>query len=131
MKFLLRFMANTVALYLTLYLVDSVTRGRFTVGAVSAAVLLALFLSLANSPIRPLHRVGTKTQRALFTAFLTVIMNVIIVQVFCWIGPVHADNLSWVLLVAAFVTLIAGTMNWLVGFSPPPKNRRISRTRTR
>jgi lysylphosphatidylglycerol synthetase-like protein (DUF2156 family) len=112
---------------LVLYLVDSIAHGRFVVGAVAVGVILALFLSLTNSFIKPLHRVRTRTQRALIVVALTVLMNLVIIQVFAWIGPLHA-NFVWVLLTAAFVALIAGAINWQIGFNPPPKSRRATRT---
>lgn len=128
MKYFLRFIANSIALFLALYLVDSVSHGRFAVGALGVAIILALFLSLTNSFIRPLPRIRTRTQRALIIVALTVLMNLVIIQVFAWIGPLHAANVSWVLLNAAFVTLIAGAINWQIGFNPPPKSRRAART---
>lgn len=129
MKYFLRFVANSIALFLVLYLVDSISHGRFVVGAVAVGVILALFLSLTNSFIKPLHRVRTRTQRALIVVALTILMNLVIIQIFAWIGPLHATNFSWVLLTAAFVTLIAGAINWQTGFNPPPKSRRAARTK--
>ncbi len=132
MKFLERFVANAVAVYLALYLVDSVARGHFRIGAIWIAVLLALVVGLLNSLIRPLHRVRTRTSRSLIVAALTLILNALVVQVFAWATPLAVDNLPWLLLVAGFLAVLMGTINWLIGFAPPEKGRpsaRITRVR--
>jgi uncharacterized membrane protein YvlD (DUF360 family) len=132
-KFLQRFVANGVAVYLALYLVDSVADGRFQVGAVWAAVLLTLVISFVNSPIRPLHRIRTRTPRSLIVTALTLLANGLMVQVFAWATPLSVANLAWVLLIAAFVSVLTGAINWLIGFVAPVKGRpseRITRTRT-
>lgn len=124
MRYLLRLAVNAITLYLAFYMVDSIVPRRFSVGAVSVAVLLAILLGCLNSFIRPLHKARTRPQRAAMVAFGTLVMNAIVIQVFVWIGPLHAANFLWVLFVAAFVSVLAGVMNYLVGFSPPPLSRR-------
>jgi uncharacterized membrane protein YvlD (DUF360 family) len=126
MKFLLRFMANTIAVYLVLYLVDSVTKSRFQVGAVWVAVFLAVLLGFMNSFIRPLPRVKTKTVRALVVTALTLLANALLVQIFAWATPLSVANLSWVLAVTVFIVVVTGTLNWLVGFGVPEKTRQTS-----
>jgi putative membrane protein len=122
-KFLERFVANVVAVYLALYLVDSVANGRFRVGGVWVAILLALVLGFLNSLIRPLHRVRAKTVRALIVALLTLIANSLIVQVFAWATPLAVATLTWLLLVAVFISVLMGVLNWLIGFAAPVKGR--------
>ena len=132
MRFLARFAANTIAVYLALYLVDSVAVGRFLLGALWVAVLLALVLGFANSLVRPLHRVKARTARALVVSLLTLIANALVIQVFAWATPLTAANLSWVLLTAAFLTALTGVISYLVGFAPAQKGRpTASVTRTR
>ena len=130
MKFLERFVANAVAVYLALYLVDSVADGRFQVGGVWVAVLLALVLSFLNSLVRPLHRIRTKTVRSLIVAAVTLIANGLFVQVFAWATPLSVANLSWVLLIAVFVAILTGAINWLIGFGAPVKGRPYARRNT-
>jgi uncharacterized membrane protein YvlD (DUF360 family) len=126
MKFLLRFTANTIAVYLMLYLVDSVTKGRFLVGAVWVAVFLAVLLGFMNSFIKPLPRVKTKTVRALVVTALTLVANALLVQIFAWATPLSAANLSWVLAATVFIVVVTGIINWLVGFGVPEKARQKS-----
>jgi cytoskeletal protein RodZ len=45
---------------------------------------------------------------------------------FAWTTPLDTANLSWVLLVAAFIAVLTGAINWLVGFATPAKERRPS-----
>lgn len=123
MRFLQRLTANTITVYLILYLVDSVTGGRFLVGNVWVAVFLALVLGLINSLIKPLKRVRTRTGRALVVSLLTLLVNALFVQIFVWSTPLYSVNLSWTLLVAAFVAVVTGAIDWLIGFGPSPKAR--------
>jgi putative membrane protein len=122
-KFLERFVANVVAVYLALYLVDSVADGRFRVGGVWVAILLGLVLGFLNSLIRPLHRIRAKTVRALIVALLTLIANSLIVQIFAWATPLAVANISLLLLVALFLSVLMGLLNWLIGFAAPMKGR--------
>ncbi len=94
MKFMFRWIANSIALYLALYLVDSLIAPRFWLQAVWLGVILAVFLGLLNSLFRPLHRVKTKTFNALTVAVLTVLVNTLILQIFIWIGaPLSATSI--------------------------------------
>ena len=86
MKFLLRWIANSVAFYLALYLLDSLVAPRFWVQAVWVAVIVAVFLALVNSLIRPLHRLRTRPYRALVMALFTLIVNALVLQIFVWAG---------------------------------------------
>jgi uncharacterized membrane protein YvlD (DUF360 family) len=128
LRFLARFAANTIAVYLALYLTDSVAGGRFLLGAVWVAVLLSLVLGFANSLVRPLHRVKAKTVRALVVTLLTLVANALVIQVFAWATPLTAVNLSWVLVAAAFLTLLTGVISYLVGFTLVQKGRPTAST---
>lgn len=117
MRAFLRWVANAVAFYLALYLVDSVAEGRFRVRAVWVAVVLAVLLGLVNSLIRPLRRVRSKPFLAISEAVLTVLLNALVLQIFLWTpAPLSAAHVGWVFLVAAFLSLLGGTLNWLIGF---------------
>src|SRR4030042_2970951 len=124
MRFWLRWLANGVAVFLGLYLLDSVLHARFHLGATWAAVVAAVVLGFVNSLVRPLHRARTKPARAVLTVALTVLLNALILQVFVWVGPeLTVASFLWVLLAAAFVTLLTGLINWQVGFSQKGKFR--------
>jgi uncharacterized membrane protein YvlD (DUF360 family) len=123
MRFSIRFISNAMASYLALYLVDSLARGRFVIGGVWIAVLLALLLAVLNSFIKPLHRLRTRTARSLVIAALTLAMNMLVLQVFAWTTPLHSAGPQWVLLVAVFISVLDGGINHLVGFESPKKTR--------
>ncbi len=128
MKFWLRWTSNSVAIYLALYLIDSVAGGRFRVEAVWAAVIVAVLLGFLNSLVRPLRRLRSKPVVALSSAILTVLINALVLQVFVWIGAsLSAQGFAWVLAVAVFISLLTGTINWLVGFKSKEKPRAAAR----
>lgn len=117
MKTLLRWTANAVTFYLALYLVDSVVEGRFKIGAVWVAIVLAVVLGLLNSLIRPLYRVKIKPALALSEAVLTVLLNALIIQIAIWArAPLSVTGIAWLFVVAAFLALLGGVINWLIGF---------------
>jgi putative membrane protein len=129
LKFLLRFAANAVVVFLALYLVDTLAAGRFQVSATWAAVVVAILLGLLNSLVRPLHRLRAKTAPALLRTFVTVLANALVLQLFVWGGAqLRVTSIIWTFVTAAFLTLLTGTMNWLVGFKSkektPPSVRR-------
>lgn len=124
MKFILRWLTNGIAFYLAVYLVDSVAKGRFRIGAVWVAIVLAAVLALPNSFVRPFRA----TRRHLLSAALEVLtpiaLNTLLLYVFIWAqAPLTATNPLWVILVAAFLALLAGVLNWLIGFrkKQPPR----------
>lgn len=122
MRFLFRWVANAVAFYLALYLVDSLIAPRFYIEAVWVAVIVAVFLGLLNSLIRPLHLIKKKPWYALTVTVITVAVNTLILQIFIWAGaPLSATHMMWVLLAGAFVSLLGGVLNWLIGFKAKEK----------
>jgi uncharacterized membrane protein YvlD (DUF360 family) len=124
MKFWLRWLANGMAIFLGLYLVDSLLHGRFRLEATWAAVVAAVLLGFVNSFLRPLHAARSKPRRAALTVVATVLVNALILQIFVWVGAdVTTEGFLWVLLAAAFVTLLAGIINWLVGFNRKERPR--------
>lgn len=123
MKFVQRFIANAVAVFLALYLVDSIADGRFVLRGVGVAIILALILGFIDSLVRPLHRVLTKPLYAAITAVLTVFVNALVLQGLAWAQAIDTVDFGWVLGAAAFVTLVTGAINWLIGFQAPEKVR--------
>jgi uncharacterized membrane protein YvlD (DUF360 family) len=122
MKFMLRWIANSIVFYLALYLLDSLVAPRFWVQAVWAAVVLAVFLALINSLIRPLHRLRTRTYRAIIVALFTLLVNALVLQVFVWAGArLSTTNALWVLVAAALLAILGGAINWLIGFRAKEK----------
>lgn len=118
MRTMLRWTANAVAFYLALYLVDSVVGGRFKIGAVWVAALLGVILGLLNSLVRPLYRLKNKPGLAISEAIVTVLINVLVLQIVIWAGaPLTATSVIWVFAMAAFLTVLGGVINWLIGFN--------------
>ena len=131
MKFWLRWLANGMAIFLGLYLVDSLLHQRFRLEATWAAVIAAVLLGFVNSFVRPLHRARSKPLLAALTVIVTVLVNALILQIFVWVGAdVATQGFLWVLLAAAFVTLLAGLINWLVGFNQKERPRSAIRRKT-
>ena len=130
MKALSRFGADAIAVFLALYLLDSVAGGRFVLNGVWAAVIFAVVLGFFNSLIRPLHRVRSKPLYATMVTVGTVLVNALIVQLLTWGGALQVRNTGWAFLAAVFVTVVTGTINWLIGFGGGDRTRpRVSTTK--
>ncbi len=130
MKSMLRWTANSIAFYLAFYLVDSLIAPRFWVQAVWIAVVLAVFLGLLNSLIHPLYRVRSKPLLAATETVFTVLINALVLQIVDWAGgPLSATNVVWILVVAAFMSLLGGVINWLIGFKTKDTPSSIARER--
>lgn len=124
MRFWLRWLANGVAIFVGLYLLDSLLHERFRWEATWAAVVAAVLLGFVNSLVRPLHRARSKPLRAALTVVATILVNAVILQIFVWVGAeLTTGGFEWVLLAAAFVTLLTGLINWQIGFSQKERPR--------
>ena len=130
MRFWLRWLANGIAIFLALYLVDSLLHARFHFAKTWPAVVAAIILGLLDSFIRPLHRGRSKPGRAAVVAGATVLVNALILQLFVWVGAdVTTLGIQWVLVAAMFITVISGLINWQVGFRGKERPRPGVRTR--
>ena len=128
MRFLYRWIANGLAFYLTLYLVDSLVAPRFLIERGWIAIVLAILLGGANSFIRPFPDFRTRRVRALTVMLLTVVGNMLFMELLILFGaPLWATNPGWVFLAAIFLTLVAALLNWLIGFRPPPPSKVVTR----
>jgi putative membrane protein len=125
-KFWLRWLANGIAIFLALYLVDSLLHERFHLEATWPAVLAAIVLGFMNSFVRPLHRVRSRPQRAALATLINLLVNALILQLFVWVGAdVTTRGFIWVVLAAVLVTLVSGLINWQIGFGQKDKPRPI------
>lgn len=130
MRFWLRWIANGIAVFLALFLVDSLLHERFHFEATWPTVVAGIVLGLLNSFVRPLHRVRSGPVRASVVVLATVLVNALIVQLFVWVGAdLTTRGFLWVLMAAAFVTLVTGLINWQIGFTQKGKPRPTSRER--
>ena len=128
MRFLYRWIANGLAFYLTLYLVDSLVAPRFLIERSWIALVLAILLGGANSLIRPFPDLRTRKVRALTVMSLTVVGNMLFMELVILFGaPLWATNPGWVFLTAILLTLVAALLNWLIGFKPPPPTKVVTR----
>ncbi len=124
MKFLVRWIANGLAIYLALYLLDSVLAFRFHLAAAYPAILSAVFLGFGNSFIKPLYKARSRRFQATVITALTVLTNFLFLHVFVWAGGgITTSHFSWVLLAAALVSFLCGLINWLIGFRPKERPR--------
>lgn len=124
MKFWLRCAADALAIFLALYLVDTLSEGGFKMREVWVAVLLAMLLGLFNGSMRPFRWVRRKPFLAVSETVLVVLINVLVLQVFLWFrAPLSVRGFGWVLVAAAFVSLLAGVINWLIGYKSREKAR--------
>jgi uncharacterized membrane protein YvlD (DUF360 family) len=129
-KFWLRWLANGVATFLALYLVDSLLHERFHLKAAWPAVLAAIVLGFINTFVRPLHRGRAKPQRAALATVINLLVDALILQLFVWVGAdLTSKGFIWVLLAAAFVTAVSGLINWQIGFGQKDKPRPSVRER--
>jgi putative membrane protein len=127
---LARWVADSLAFFLALYLLDSLISPRFHLGALWIAVILAVFLGLLNSLIRPLYRVKSKPGLSIGEAVVTFLFNALVVQIAIWAGaPLSTTGVVWVFVSAAFLTLLGGIINWLIGFKQKDKPGAIARER--
>jgi putative membrane protein len=124
MRFWLRWITNGITIFLALYLTDTLLHERFHFSATWPVVVAAIVLGFLNSFVKPLHRARSKPGRAAVIAVATVIVNAFILQLFVWVGAdLTSRGFLWVLLAAAFVTLVAGLINSQVGFGRSGKQR--------
>lgn len=130
MKVMARWVADSIAFFLALYLVDSLLAPRFRVEEVWIAVVLAVFLGLMNSLVRPLYRVKAKPVMAMGEAATTVLLNLLVLQIALWAGaPLSATSVVWVLVTAVFLTVLGGVINWLIGFKKKERPGALARER--
>ena len=46
----------------------------------------------------------------------TVLVNALVLQAMVWAGALSSTGFVWVLAAAAFLALLGGVINWLIGF---------------
>jgi putative membrane protein len=120
----IRWISNTLALFVGLYLLDSLAHGGIQVKAAWAAFLIALLLGLLNSLVRPLPRLRDKPMNAALSALLTIVFNAFVIEILSLAGsPMTVRNPVWALVAGLFIAVLTGVINWLVGFDKKTKER--------
>jgi uncharacterized membrane protein YvlD (DUF360 family) len=125
-KGFLRFVTNGVAVFLALYLIDSVVPQDLVVKSVWAAVIIGIVLGFVNSLARPLPRARSKPLYAGVAALLTLLVNALVLQLMAWAGALEVLNAGVVFVAAAFLALVTGTISWLIGFGRSGKTRPLT-----
>jgi uncharacterized membrane protein YvlD (DUF360 family) len=116
-RLLLRWGSNCVAIFLALYLLDSVSSGGFHVKAWWVALVAGVLLGLFNSSVRPRSRVRTKPVRLLVWVIVIVFVNALVVQILVWAGSaLTTRSMSWTVAAGVFVAAVTRLISWLVGF---------------
>jgi uncharacterized membrane protein YvlD (DUF360 family) len=120
----IRWISNTLALFIGLYLLDSLAHGGIQTQAAWAAFLIAVLLGLLNSLVRPLPRLRDKPQNAALSAALTIFFNALIIEILSLIqSPISVRNPLWALAAGLFIAALTGVINWLIGFDKKTKER--------
>ncbi len=127
MRYIYRLAINALTFYLGLYLVDTLLAPHFLLKRVWIAIVLAVLLAAINSTNLPFRGYKTNRGRAYGIFGLTVLGNYLFMQIVAWVGaPLSAHPIA-IMFAAAFLTILAGAMNHLVGFKPKEQKKVITR----
>jgi len=120
-RFIVRWIMNTVAILAVTRLLPAIQIDSFWV-----AVVAALVLGLLNTFVRPILFVATLPVNILTLGLFTLILNGFILQMLDWImGPrMHIANFGWAILGALLISVVTGLINILVGGDPKRRGRR-------
>jgi len=117
LRLLIRWVSNCVAIFLALYLLDSLSSGRFHIKAWWVALVAGILLGLVNSLVRPRGSLRVKPLRLLVWITAVFLVNALAIQILVWAGgALEASSLLWVLLAAVVVAAISRLITWLIGF---------------
>ena len=124
MRFWLRWIANGIAIFLGLYLVDSLLHERFHFAATWAVVVAAIVLGLPEqlrqaAPPRPRQA----APGAHLAVVVTVLVNALILQIFVWVGADLTTRASSGCLLAGGVRHPDRGAHQLAGGLRPAKRR--------
>ena len=117
MRLTLRWVSNCLAIFLALYLLDSVSSGGFRVKSWWVALVAGVLLGLLNSTVRPRSRIRGKPARLFVWVVAILVVNTLVIQIFVWSAGILASrNLLWTIAAGFFVAAIAQLITWLIGF---------------
>lgn len=114
MKWVLSWVANTIAILLTAYLLPQVE-----VSSVLWAVIAALVLGVLNTLVRPIFTVLTLPLTCLTLGLFILVVNGIMIQLLDWLMGTRFEVSSfiWAIIAALLISLITTVVNVLVGQS--------------
>ena len=112
MKWVLSWVANTVAILLAAYLLPQVE-----VSSVLWAVIAALVLGVLNTVVRPIFKVLTLPLTCLTLGLFILVVNGIMVQLLDWLMGTRFEVSSfiWAIITALLISLITTVVNVIVG----------------
>ncbi len=117
MRLLLRWAFNCIAIFLALYLLDSVSSGGFHIRSLWVAVIVGVSLGLFNSSVHPRGRLKAKPLRLVVWVVAIFFVNTLVIQIFVWAGgSLTAHGIVWTVLAGVFVAAVAQLISWLIGF---------------
>lgn len=102
-SFLLRWLFNAVAIYLTTLIIRGISVPDFT-----AAVVAALVLGIVNAFIRPLVLILTLPVNILTLGLFTLVVNALMLYIVSAITPLHVTTF-WAALVGALLIALIST----------------------
>lgn len=127
MRFIYRWMANTLGFYLGLYLVDTLIAQFAFIKKGWIAIVLAVLMGAINSTIRPFPGFKNNRGRAFGFFGITALGNYLFMQIIAWVGAPLYRNPLGLMFAAVFLTLLGGLMNHVVGFKPKEESKVITR----
>lgn len=112
MRFVLRWIINTLAILAVTKLLPAIQIDDFWV-----AVVAALILGVLNTFVRPILIVATLPINILTLGLFTLVLNGLILQILDWImGPrMTIAGFGWAILGALIISVLTGLINILVG----------------
>lgn len=127
MRFAFRFVANAIAFYLGMYLIDTLIAPYFYIRHYWIAIVLAFVLGAANSTHHPFRGYRTNRSRAFGFFGLTVLANYLVLQIMALIFASLGGNPLGIVFAAGFLTLLAALLNQTVGFKPIEQPKVVTR----
>lgn len=112
MRFVLRWIINTLAILAVTKLLPAIQIDDFWV-----AVVAALILGVLNTFVRPILIVATLPINILTLGLFTLVLNGLILQILDWImGPrMTIAGFGWAIVGALIISVLTGLINILVG----------------
>jgi uncharacterized membrane protein YvlD (DUF360 family) len=129
LRFVYRWMANTVAFYVGLYFVDTLIAPFALIKKQWLAIVLAVILAAINSTIKPFPKFKVNRGRAFGFFGLTALGNYLFLQIISLLGAPMFPSTLRLMFLAIVLTLLGGLINHLVGFKPKDQSRVVTRER--
>jgi hypothetical protein len=127
LRFVYRWAANSLALFLGLYLVDTWLAPYFYVRRLWLAIVLAVLMGAINSTNRPFRGFRVNRGRAFGFFGLTALGNYLFMSIISWLGAPLTGNAIAFMFAAVFLTCIVALINHVVGFKPKDQPRVVTR----